>query len=77
MERLTLFQIKSIKEGRPHAVLNQAYFFKTFAEASAMDQHLLCEVCFHNEAIPENRQLNLNPLVSDIQIQALTSFLHN
>ena len=55
MERLTWFQIKSVKEGRPHAVLNPTDFIKTFAEASAMDQHLLCEAYFHNEAIPENR----------------------
>jgi hypothetical protein len=54
MERLTLFQIKSIKEGRPHVVLNPTDFVETFAEASAMDQHLLYEVYFHNEAIPEN-----------------------
>jgi hypothetical protein len=77
MERITFFQINSIKEGRPHAVLNLANFVITFAEASTMDQHLLCEVYLHNEAIPENRQLNLNPLVSDIQIRALTSFLNN
>jgi hypothetical protein len=77
MERLTWFQIKSITEGRPHAVLHPTDFVKTFAEASAMDQHLLCEAYFHNEAIPENRQLNLNPLVGDIQIRAFTSFLHN
>ena len=66
MERLTLFQIKSIKEGRPHAVLKAIDFVRTFAEASTIDQHLLCEVYLHNEAIPENRQLNLNPLVGDI-----------
>jgi hypothetical protein len=77
MERLTWFQIKSVKEGRPHAVLNPTDFIKTFAEASTMDQHLLCEAYFHNEAIPKNRQLNLNPLVGDIQIRALTSFLNN
>ena len=77
IERLTFFQIKSIKEGRPHAVLNHAYFVRTFAKASTMDQHLLCEVYLHNEAIPENRQLNLNPLVGDIHIRALTSFLNN
>ena len=77
MERLTWFHIKSVKEGRPHAVLNPIDFVKTFAEASTMDQHLLCEAYFHNEAIPENMQLNLNPLVGDIQIQALTSFLNN
>jgi hypothetical protein len=65
IERLTFFQIKSIKEGRPHAVLNLADFVRTFAEASTIDQHLLCEVYLHNEAILENRQLNLNPL-SDI-----------
>jgi hypothetical protein len=77
MERLTWFKIKLVKEGRPHAVLNPTDFIKTFAEASAMDQHLLCEAYFHNEAIPENRQLNLNPLVDDIQIRELTSFLNN
>jgi hypothetical protein len=55
MERLTWFQIKSVKEGKPHAVLNPTDFIKTFAEASAMDHHLLCEEYFHNEAIPENR----------------------
>ena len=58
-------------------MLNPTDFVKTFAEASAMDQHLLCEVYFHNEAIPENRRLNINPLVGDIQIRALTSFLNN
>jgi hypothetical protein len=77
MERLTWFQIKSITEGRPHAVLHPKYFVKTFVEASAMDQHLLCEAYFHNEAIPENWKLNLNPLVGDIQIRVLTSFLNN
>jgi hypothetical protein len=52
-------------------------FIQTFAEASTTDQHLLYEVYLHNEAIPENRQLNLNPLISDIQIRALVSFLTN
>jgi hypothetical protein len=55
MERLTWFQIKSIAEGKPHVVLHLADFVKTFAAASIMDQHLLCEAYFHNEAIPENR----------------------
>jgi hypothetical protein len=54
IERLTFFQIKSIKEGRPHAVLNLADFVRTFTEASTIDQCLVCEVYLHNEAIPEN-----------------------
>jgi hypothetical protein len=41
-------------------------FVQTFTEASTTDQHLLCEVYLHNEAIPENIQLNLNPLIGDI-----------
>jgi hypothetical protein len=77
MERLTWFQIKSIIEGKPHAVLHPADFFKTFVAASTRDQHLLCEAYFHNEAIPKNRLLNINPLVGDIQIRAFTSFLYN
>jgi hypothetical protein len=77
IERLTFFQIQSIKEGRPYAVINPTDFVKTFAEASTSDQHLLCEAYLHNEAIPENRQLNLNPLVGDTQIRAFISFLTN
>jgi hypothetical protein len=77
MERLTWFQIKSIIEGKPHAVIQSTDFIKTFVAASTRDQHLLCEAYFHNEAIPENRLLNINPLVGDIQIRAFTSFLYN
>jgi hypothetical protein len=36
-------------------VLNPPDFVKTFTKASAMDQHLLCQAYFHNDAIPENR----------------------
>jgi hypothetical protein len=52
-------------------------FVKTFLAASIKDQHLLCEGYFHNEAIPENRRLNINPLVGDVQLRAFTSFLYN
>jgi hypothetical protein len=77
MERLTWFQIKSIIEGKPHEVIQSTDFIKTFVAASTRDQHLLCEAYFHNEAIPENRLLNINPLVGDVQIRAFTSFLLN
>jgi hypothetical protein len=77
MERLIWFQIKSIIEGKPHEVIQSADFIKTFVAASTRDQHLLCEAYFHNEAIPENRLLNINPLVGDVQLRAFTSFLLN
>jgi hypothetical protein len=77
MERLMWFQIKSIIEGKPHEVILSADFIKTFVAASTRDQHLLCEAYFHNEAIPENRLLNINPLVGDVQLRAFTSFLLN
>jgi hypothetical protein len=77
MERLTWFQIKTIIEGKPHGVIQPTDFVKTFVAASTRDQHLLCEAYFHNEAIPENRLLNINPLVGDVQIRAFTSFLYN
>jgi hypothetical protein len=69
--------MKSIKEGRPCVVFKPEDFVQTFAESSTIDQHLLCELYLHNEAIPKNRQLNLNPLVGDIHIQALASFFAN
>ena len=76
-ERLAFFQMKSIKDGRPYAVFKPEDFVQTFVEASTIDQHLLCELYLHNEAIPENKQHNLNPLISDIHIRALVSFLTN
>jgi hypothetical protein len=77
MERLMWFQIKSIIEGKPHEVISSIDFINTFVAASTRDQHLLCEAYFHNEAIPENKSLNINPLVGDVQLQAFTSFLLN
>jgi hypothetical protein len=77
MERLTWFQIKSLIEGNSHEVIQPTDFVKTFLAASTRDQHLLCEAYFHNEAIPDNRLLNINPLVGDVQLRAFTSFLYN
>jgi hypothetical protein len=77
MERLMWFQIKSVIEGKPHEVILSADFIKTFVASSTRDQHLLCEAYFHNEAIPENRLLNINPLVGDVQLRFFTSFLLN
>jgi hypothetical protein len=77
VERLIWFQIKSIVEGKPYEVIEPTDFVKTFLAASIKDQHLLCEAYFHNEAIPENRLLNINPLVGDVQLRAFTSFLYN
>jgi hypothetical protein len=74
MERLMWFQIQSIIEGNPHEVISSIDFIQTFEAASTIDQHLLCEAYFHNEAILENRTLNINPLVGDVQLRAFTSF---
>jgi hypothetical protein len=67
-ERLMCFQIKSMIEGKPHEVISSVDFIKTFVAASTRDQHLLCEAYFHNEATPENRSPNINPLVEDVQL---------
>jgi hypothetical protein len=77
MERLMWFQIKSILEVKPHEVISSIDFIQTFEAASTRDQHLLCEAYFHNEAILENRTLNINPLVGDVQLREFTSFLLN
>ena len=71
------FQIKEIKDGRPHGVSGLEQFVKTFTKASTSDQHLLYELYLHNEAIPEDRKLNLNPLVGDVQIRVFVPFLAN
>ena len=69
--------MKAIKNGKPHEVSTPEQFVETFTKASITDQHFLCELYLHNEAIPENRKINLNPLVGDVQIRAFASFLAN
>ena len=77
IERLVYFQLKEIKDGRPHEVFISKQFVQNFTEASTSDQDLLCELYLHNEANPENIKLNINPLVGDIHIREFASFLAN
>jgi len=67
-ERLAFLQVKAIRDGRPHEVSTPQQFIETFAEASNSEQNLLCELYLHNEAMPEDRKLNLIPLIGDIQM---------
>ncbi len=76
-EHLAFLQVKVIKDRRPHQVSTSQQFIETFAEASNSEHNLLCELYLHNEAMPEDRKLNLVPLVGDIQIRAFVSFLAN
>jgi len=76
-ERLAFLQVKVIRDGLPHQVSTPQQFIETFAVASNSEQNLLCELYLHNEAMPEDRKLNLIPLVGDIQIRAFVSFLAN
>lgn len=77
VECLAFFQIKVINDGRTHELSRPKQFVKTFAEASTSDQHLLCELYLHNYAIPENRKLNLNSLIGNVQLREFVSFLAN
>ena len=64
-ECLVYLQSKAIKDGRPYELLTAEQFVKTFIGASTSDQHLLCELYLRNEALPEKREVNLNPIVGD------------
>ena len=50
---------------------------QTFAEAPKNEQHLLCELYLHNEAMSKERNMNMIPVVGDIQLRAFISFLAN
>jgi len=76
-ERFIYFQLKAIKNGRPYELMTAGNFVETFNEAPESDQHLLCELYLHNEAMPENREVNIIPITGDIQIRAFVSFLSN
>lgn len=76
-ERLAFLQIKAIRDGRPYQVATPDQFIETFTEAPNNDQNLLCELYLHNEAMPEDRKMNILPLAGDIQIRDFISFLAN
>jgi len=76
-ERLTFLQIKAVKDGRPHQVITSDQFIDTFSEAPKNDQNLLCELYLHNEAMSEDRKVNILPLVGNIQLRAFISFSAN
>ena len=76
-ERLTFLQIKVVRDGRPHQVTTSEQFIENFTEAPKNDQNLLCELYLHNEAMSEDRKMNILPLVGDIQLRAFISFLAN
>jgi len=73
----TFLQIKAIRDGRPYQVATPDQFIETFTEAPNNDQNMLCELYLHNEAMPEDRKMNILPLAGDIQIRAFISFLAN
>src|ERR1700733_7932818 len=76
-ERLAFIQLKAIKEGRPYQVVTADQFMATFARAPKNDQNLLCELYLHNEAVSEERNINMIPVVGDTQLRAFISFLAN
>jgi len=76
-ERLVYFQLRAIRNGRPYELMTAEKFVETFKEAPESDQHLLCELYLHNQAVPDNRQVNFIPITGDIQIRAFVSFLSN
>jgi len=76
-ERLVYFQLKAIRAGRPHELLTTENFVETFNEAPENDQHLLCELYLHNQAVPDNKEVNFLPITGDIQLRAFVSFLSN
>jgi len=76
-ERLAFLQIKVIRDRRPHQVSTPEQFIETFTGAPNNDQNLLSELYLHNEAMLEDRKMNILPLAGDIQIRAFISFLAN
>lgn len=64
-EQLAFLQIKEIKYGRPYQVATPNQFIETFIEAPNNDQNFLFELYLHNEAMPEDRVMNILPIVGD------------
>jgi hypothetical protein len=76
-EKMTLFKIKVVKEGRPHKIALNFYFMDTFSHSEIEEQHLLYELYLHEFACPMDRRYNITPFFGDIQIRSFTSFVNN
>jgi hypothetical protein len=76
-EQLTLFKLKSIKEGRPYKMISASEFLETFSQSDFSDQHFLCELYLHEQACLLDIKFNLVPYVGDVQLRAFTYFVNN
>ena len=65
-EKLNLFKLKSLKEGRRYQLASSAKFLETFMESSFTEQNLLCEFYLHEMACPMDLHSNPTPYLGDV-----------
>ena len=76
-EKLTLFKLKSLKEGRPFKLTPSSQFLETFMESSLTEQNLLCEFYLHEMDIPMELHSNPTPYLGDVQLREFSYFVNN
>ena len=60
-EQLTLFKLKSLREGRPYKLKPSSQFLETFMESSFTKKNMLCEFYLHEMAYPLDLHSNPAP----------------
>ena len=60
-EQMTLFKLKSLKDGRPYQLTPSAKFLETFVESNFTKLNLFCELYLHEMACPMDLHSNPAP----------------
>ena len=76
-EKMTMFKLKSLKEGRPYQLTPSVKFLQTFVEINAIEHNLLCEFYLHEMACPMDPFSNPVPYLEDVQLRSFASFVNN
>ena len=76
-EKMALFKIRALKEGRPYKVFSTPKLLETFIKSDFLDQNLLCDFFLHERACPIDIHSNPVPYLGDIQLRSFTSFVTN
>lgn len=74
MERYLQLKIKAIKAGAPIQINTLDDFINCCKHYEVKVQRLLCEFYLHNLVLDQKTELNPEPFVGDIQLQAFISF---
>ena len=76
-EKMTLFKLKSLKEGGIYQLTPYAQFLETCVESSFTEQNLLRELYLKEMACPMDPHSKPVPYLGDVQLRSFSYFVNN